>query len=385
MSNAFLISCSDHYDHRMQYWDTALRSLGFSTTYLTSDFSHTAKKKFSCAIPGCVQLHVHPYRKNLSLGRIFSHMEFARAVSRYLGSQKTPPTILVCLLPPNCLAEALARYRRRHPNILLIFDVFDLWPESFPSSRLKQLLALPFRVWASLRDQNLKYADFVTTECELFRRILSLPESSSRVIYFALPSSTTGISSFPALPRDRAEIAYLGSINNLIDIPRISAFLKALSKIMPVRLHIIGEGESRTAFCQAAEEAGAEVVFHGPVFDETEKDTILRSCHFGLNVMKSSVCVGLTMKSVDYLRHGLPLLSTIPGDTEELIQSKGFGLVFDEPEAAAAAVAKAIQHGTEPLATAASAAFSSLFSSDHAEAACRAVLLSLLPEQGGAS
>ena len=384
MSGAFLISCSDHYDHRMRYWDAALRSLGFSTAYLTSDFSHTEKKPFACAVPGCVQLHVRPYQKNLSPDRILSHMGFARAVSRYLERQTEPPTVLVCLLPPNSLAAALVRYRRRHPGTLLIFDIFDLWPESFPSSRLKRLLALPFRVWASLRDRNLPRADFVTTECGLFQCRLTLPEGRSRVLYFALPPAASPQGS-PVLPRDRAELAYLGSIHNLIDIPRIAAFLKALSAVLPVRLHVIGEGESRAAFCRAAEEAGAEVLFHGPIYDEEKKDAILRACHFGLNVMKPSVFVGLTMKSVDYLRHGLPLLSTIPGDTEELIRSRGFGIVWEQPETAARDAADAIRRGTEPMAAAAEAAYAALFSSERAEAACREILLSLLPEQGGAS
>lgn len=203
------------------------------------------------------------------------------------------------------------------------------------------------------------------------------------MIYFALPPCRS-VSAAPALPRDRAEIAYLGSINNLIDIPRISAFLRALSSFLPVRLHVIGDGESRAAFFQASKDAGAEVVFHGPVFEEVEKDRILRSCHFGLNVMKPSVCVGLTMKSVDYLRHGLPLISTIAGDTEELIQSRGFGLVFEEPESAAKRTADWIRRGTEPLIQAAETTFRALFSSDRAEAACKDVLLSVLPEQGAA-
>ena len=54
------------------------------------------------------------------------------------------------------------------------------------------------------------------------------------------------------------------------------------------------------------------------------------TCHFGLNIMKSSVCVGLTMKSVDYFRHGLPIINTIPGDTAELIRTRGIGVQLTE-------------------------------------------------------
>ena len=77
MKHAYLISCSDHYSHRMGDWDRALQAFGIPATYLTSDFSHTAKETYSCTVPGCVQLHVRPYRKNLSADRILSHREFA--------------------------------------------------------------------------------------------------------------------------------------------------------------------------------------------------------------------------------------------------------------------------------------------------------------------
>ena len=379
MKQAFLISCSDHYGHRMVYWDQALQSLGLTATYLTSDFGHTSKQVFHCTVPGCVQLHVRPYQKNLSADRILSHREFAVRTRHYLEALPEPPAILVCLLPPNFLARELKRYKRRHPEVRLIFDLFDLWPETFPSSRMKRLLALPFHIWASLRDKNLDAADFVTAECSMYREILTLDGSHSGTVYFALPPYKGP--EFPAeLPRDRAEIAYLGAINNLIDIPRIAALLRALSARLPVRLHVIGEGETRVAFCDAARETGAEVVFHGEIFDETEKHRILSGCHFGLNVMKDSVCVGLTMKSVDYLRHGLPLISSIGGDTAALLASRSIGLSLRAPEVTAASAADLIRGGTEHLSRSARETFDTLFSSHKAVAASQAALRQVLPD-----
>lgn len=378
MSKAYLISCSDHYDHRMQYWDRSLRALGLETVYLTSDFSHSDKKPFCCAVPGCVQLHVPPYRRNLSLARILSHRSFARQAAAYLRALPEPPAAVVCLVPPNFLCRELVRWRRRCPGSRLVFDLFDLWPETFPSSRLKRLLALPFRIWSGLRDRNLGGADFVTAECGYFLRRLGRTGDRARAVYFALPPYEGPEPEAAPLPRDRAVLGYLGAINHLIDIPRITALIRALSARLPVTLHVIGEGESRPAFCEAARDAGAEVVFHGKVYDEAEKHAVLAQCHFGLNIMKDSVCVGLTMKSVDYLRHGLPLLSSIGGDTAELLAAEGFGLPLRRPEETAAEAARCIQSGTEPLRRAARDAFAAHFSSSQAEAACTEVLAALL-------
>ena len=72
---AVLLSCSDHYNHRLYVIDGYLRSLGYETVYYTSDFDHTSKKVFRCTVPGCRQIHVRPYQKNLSLSRILSHRD----------------------------------------------------------------------------------------------------------------------------------------------------------------------------------------------------------------------------------------------------------------------------------------------------------------------
>lgn len=111
---AVLLSCSDHYNHRLYVIDGYLRSLGYETVYYTSDFDHTSKKVFRCTVPGCRQIHVRPYQKNLSLSRILSHRDFARLVFQEL--EQDPPDVVVAQLPPNYLAHYAARFKARAPG-----------------------------------------------------------------------------------------------------------------------------------------------------------------------------------------------------------------------------------------------------------------------------
>ncbi|NLU24046.1 MAG: glycosyltransferase family 4 protein [Clostridiales bacterium] len=319
---AYLISCSDHYGHRLFAIDEYLKSAGFATTYVTCDFDHSSKRVFRCPVPGCVQLHARPYQKNLSFDRILSHKNYARDVFRWLETREEP-ALVVALLPPNYLAKYGAAYKRRHPQVRLIFDLFDLWPETFPFGRMKRLLGVPFHIWAGMRDQNLKYADLVTAECDLFREKLGF--SSIRTVYLAA-RPLTGVSVDYTGTFERLQLCYLGAINNIIDIPGICGFLREAVKYRPVTLHVIGGGERQQELLSGAAAAGAEVVYHGIIYDEAEKHAIMNGCHFGLNFMKSAVCIGLTMKSVDYLKHGLPLLSNIPADTQRLIGERHIGL-----------------------------------------------------------
>ena len=326
---AYLISCSDHYSHRLHVVDTCLRELGYQTAYITSDFDHTAKQVFTCSIPGCIQIHARPYQKNLSVDRILSHMFFARDVFQYLEALPQQPDVIVALLPPNFLAYYGAKYKKKHPDVKLIFDIFDLWPETFPSGRAKKLLAPAFAVWAAVRDWNLDAADFVVTECEMFRQKLKLRPETSGTVWLCAESLKTE-NPGPVLRQDRLELCYLGAINNVISIPDICALIRELTAEKPVVLHIIGKGEREREFVDEAKASGAEVIFHGPVYDEAQKLEIMNRCHFGINIMKSSVCVGLTMKSVDYFRFGLPIINNIPGDTMQLVQEEGIGLQLEE-------------------------------------------------------
>lgn len=324
---AYLISCSDHYDHRLHVADSCLRSRGYDTTYITSNFDHTDKKVFTCRVDGCVQLPARPYRKNLSVDRILSHRNFARDVFRYLEKLPRQPEVLVIQLPPNFLAHYAAKYKKRHPQVKLIFEIFDLWPETFPGGLAKKLLAPAFWIWAAIRDRNLGAADYVVTECEMFREKLGLTEKSQAVWLCTEPLHIEKTP--PVLAEDKLVLCNLGAINNVISIPLICELLRELTPHKKVVLHIIGAGERQQDLVDEATAAGAEVIFHGAIYDETKKLEIMNQCHFGLNIMKSSVCVGLTMKSVDYFRFGLPIINNIPADTRRLVEQRGIGLHLD--------------------------------------------------------
>lgn len=331
-TTAYLISCSDHYEHRLRFFDEQLRKCGYKTVYITSDFDHSTKSHFRSAVPNCVQLEVLPYEKNLSVKRIISHWQFARKVVRYLEKLDEEPDVIVALLPPNFLAHYLAKFKKNHKSTKLIFDIFDLWPETFPSSGVKKLLTPVFWLWARLRDHSLPKADCITAECELFREKLGLSEENSRTIYLC-EDDLEDKHLLPNLPEDRWQLCYLGAVNNVIGIPEICRLVEHLNRQKPVTVHIIGLGERLALFAQQLKDAGADVICHGPVYDDERKQEIIHKCHFGINIVSSAACIGLTMKSVEYFRHGLPIISNIPADTQHLVERNGVGIQYDEQTA----------------------------------------------------
>ena len=242
--------------------------------------------------------------------------------------EKIKPDLLYTLVPPNSLARSAAKYIQKHKEVKLIFDLIDLWPESMPIGKIKKIPLFAF--WKEMRDKSLRFADFVILECDLYKIVLGDAINGINVETVYLANKDINAASAPMLREKEIHLAYLGSINNIIDIPKIKEIIAALKEIKPVTLHIIGDGESKQELIDAAERAGASVVYHGKIYDPQAKQDIFDKCHFGLNIMKNCVCVGLTMKSIDYFQHGLPIINNIPGDTAEIINKYKVGINIDK-------------------------------------------------------
>lgn len=330
MKTAVLISCFGWYKSRLQPIKDELESKQYQVIVLLSDFLHGKKTKITDKFPECTYIHVKPYRKNVSLKRLLSHYFFAKDVRRRLNM--IGPELIYALLPPNSVADVCKKYKMDNPGTKLIFDIIDMWPESMPGKRYHD--TLPFCYWKKLRDNSLKEADHIFTECALYQEKIDLAfrDKCSRLFLYkednGIFRNITSRESYRKY-RDGKQIlklCYLGSINHIIDIEGICQIVESLNKNYAVDVRIIGKGESKDAFLDALKKIGAEISYYGAIYDETEKFKLLGNCDFALNMMVESVSVGLTIKSIDYLSYGLPLINNIKGDTWELVETENIGI-----------------------------------------------------------
>lgn len=325
---AVIVNCFDTYGDRVELLRKTLVEKGFSVEVFTSDYKHIEKIYINELREGYRYFHAQPYTKNLSMERLKSHQMLSREVFSYLDKNGNDIDLLWVLLPPNTFAKDAAEIKRKHKNIKLIFDLIDLWPETMPIPVVKNLW--PITVWGKIRDDNLNTADYIVTECDLYQKVLNLKQYGVpfATLYLAKEKSTQEIRS----PQDdgRLSLCYLGSINNIIDIDAICSIIRQAEKKYPVDLHIIGDGEKREELISRTKLSSARVFYHGKIYDEKGKQDIFNQCHYGLNIMKKSVCVGLTMKSLDYLSGGLPIINNIKGDTWDSVEKYSIGINYPE-------------------------------------------------------
>ncbi|MBU3213951.1 glycosyltransferase [Clostridium estertheticum] len=317
-----IVNCFDTYEDRIDLLHDYFIDKGHDVTIIQSNFRHFKKVKRTESKQDFIFVESKPYYKNMSVARLSSHYSYAKKAFQLVDDLQ--PDLLYVMVPPNSLVKFAAKYKRKHSNVKLIFDLIDLWPETMPIGKIKAIP--PFTFWKLMRDKNLKYADLVITECNLYQSILKnvLKGIKAETVYLA--KGEVNVESHPMFNKDEIHLCYLGSINNIIDIPQIKRLVKLIHEIKPVTLHIIGDGEKRDDLIDEVKSTGAIVEYHGKIYDPQKKQEIFDKCQFGLNIMKDTVCVGLTMKSIDYFQAGLPILNSIKADTSKIVEEYKIGI-----------------------------------------------------------
>lgn len=325
---AYLFDVYDDYTIRLRYVRDVFAEKGYQVTVYLSDFDHFKKEKYQTKREDCEYIEVLPYSRNFSFARIRSHMKFAKSC---LKIQKEDPADLVyVMVPPNSMARQFGMHHKKNPSYKLIFDLCDMWPESFPVKGMKPLLALPFSVWASLRDSSMKYADLIMSECDLFADMIRkhVPDEILKTFWLCRRQIVT-----EALPveSDILTFAYIGSINHVVDADAIVSVLAEVKKHTALKFHIIGDGESRERLISLLDENQIDYEYHGLVFDEEEKRKIFAKCHYGFNMMRDTACIGLTMKSLDYFAYDIPVINNVPADTWKMVEEHDLGFNISDP------------------------------------------------------
>lgn len=326
---AVLVSCFDWYEKRLIYIDNYLKKKGYSVLILTSDYSHVKKKKNThlSSVANVKYIEVPEYRRNISGKRLYSHYIFAKRVEECI--KKELPVLVYSLIPPNYLLHILKK-QKEIIRYKLIVDIIDLWPESFPYGKRD---IFPFCYWRNLRNKNLAYVDLAVVECDLYRKQIDKYIDAKKIhtLYLIEKPLEFGLmTDKDTVSNNKIVLGYLGSINSLIDITRICQVVSILQKVNPVKVEIVGCGEKSNELISTLKKFNCEVNYYGAVFDEKEKYRIFKKCNFGINIYKNNVQIGLTIKSIDYFKYGLPVLNTIQGDTQSIIDKYSAGININE-------------------------------------------------------
>lgn len=328
MKKAAIVSCNDNYDYetRTKYVKNYLNEKGFNVVFVIADFDHRNKKDYAAnRTDNFEYIHVKKYKKNISINRILSHIQFAKKTKEFLLKNKFD--LVYHCAPPNYTIKELSKLKTLH-SYFLITEIGDMWPETMPLSKLyKKVLCLPFSIWKNLRDKYLFNSDVVIAECDLFNQQLRNNTGLTNIntVYFCKKSNCIPFNDF-LIDDKKISLIYLGSVNNIIDFDIIAKLVRKIANRKDVEIHIIGDGEKKDEMIAMIEHSGGKTVFHGQIYDDELKRDIFSKCQYALNIMKTEVYVGMTMKSLDYFSFGIPLINNIGADIGRIVETEKIGL-----------------------------------------------------------
>lgn len=319
------------FDLRVKYLYEYFKQKGCKVYIVTSDFDHRTKNYFCVDNSDAIVIHTMNYKRNMSLDRMLSHYLFAKAA--YRKCVLLCPDVVYVLTPPNCLFYFFSRFKKNCHNKItkIYYDVWDLWPETIPLGKNLKLVLMPlFYLWKLIRNYSLSYNDNIFFECKYFLDYLKVQNNlcNCDVLYLKKDNKLDYLENLKI--SNTIDLLYLGSINNLLDIDFMLNILQVLKSKYDICLHIIGNGEKLDRFTDLLKKDSIKFIKHGMIFDEKEKLDIISNCHFALNIMKKSVFVGLTMKSLDYFYYGIPIINNIRGDSMDIIEKYNCGFNVDE-------------------------------------------------------
>lgn len=336
---------------------------GHDVTWWTSTFDHGRKRD---RWPADHTLEIGPryrirafrgggYAKNVSLARIRDHRAVAHKVAASFARVPKPDLIL-CSYPTIELASASVRYGHRHA-VPVAVDVRDQWPDIF-----LELVPKPLRPPA-----RLALASAFRDARRTLRGATAILGVTPGMVKWGLARAgrTAG-------PLDRAfPLAYDGTPPPAPEVEKAVAAWRArrigLPGSFPVcyfgafsRHKLALETVLEAARILADRERGIEFVLCGDGDDLDHYRRLAagaRNVHFPGWVGKSEIwglmsvaAMGLAPyastpnyvenipnKPIEYLAGGLPLLSSLQGNVEDLIRSTGCGIAYreDDPRALA--------------------------------------------------
>lgn len=299
-------------------------------------------------------LYSKPYTSNVSPTRFMSDVVGAKRILAKMQTQEKPDVVF-CAFPTIEIAHASKRYCARH-GVPLVLDVRDLWPDIFETllppkkarlakplmGALRRRTAASFQAATGITGVSQKYLDFG------LRYAGRKQGPNDGVFPLGYPRDLE-----PQDPevRDRllAEmgvdpkkfiawfVGIFGSSYDILSVVKAARRLKEQGDDS-IQFVLCGEGDQFDAVKKEAE--GLDNVLLTGWVDKPKLAAIGARADVGLMAYRAVAPQGLPNKLFEYLASGLPVISSLLGETEAAVAKYGCGRTVrpESPEALADAL-----------------------------------------------
>lgn len=322
---------------------------GHRVTWWTSRFDHFTKRFFAIETESRAVSHLLTlrfltgcgYRRNVSPARLLDHWQIGREFRR-AAAREPVPHLIVCSFPTIELAAAATAYGARR-SVPVVVDVRDLWPDIFVDVAPRALRWLPrllLRPYVAATRTALRRASALTAVSQGYldwagRRAGREIDSSDRVwpLGYSLPDA--GLP--PRAEAHRAIVAFGGSPSAITCL--FSGTFGRTYDLHPIfdiaaelesegfQFLICGDGERRSEW--RARASGLSNVILAGWLDKSQMEAALAASDIGLAAYSISAPQGIPNKVIEYLAAGLPVVSSLTGESREMLEVARCGITYD--------------------------------------------------------
>lgn len=318
----FTLRLDGEREGRFSYLADVLAKRDHSVELVITDFSHGLKTKrpeprrdlYPFKIIEC---HEPGYKKNVSVGRLYSHWVWGRNVYNYLKSI-AKPDVIYCAVPSITVAKLAAKYCRQN-KVKFVTDVQDLWPEAFCMSIHNKLLQKLFLPMEHSVNKAYAAADLAVAVSDTYvNRTLSVNKKNAKGISVFLGNNGALFDSEKGnynveRKGDELLLCYIGGLKDSYDIPCVidaMALVESDKQFnQTVRFVVIGDGPFRPRFERYAKEKQINCIFLGGK-PYAEMASLLSSCDMCVNPIVKGSAASIINKVGDYALSGLPVINT---------------------------------------------------------------------------
>jgi glycosyltransferase involved in cell wall biosynthesis len=346
---------------------------GHTVELWTSTFEHVQHKyhrrgsKLECQgerfsvqfIDGC------GYSYDSSPRRLIHNRQTGKEFARVVSGRRSKPDIIFSPVPILELAEAVIEYSQAN-KVPVIVDVRDLWPDVyyrlFPKwshPLVKLLLILEYRRVRRVFSQ----ADGITAVSKTYldwglEHAGRAMGSNDAVFPLGYTDAVSAVDQ-PVAQRAAAMarqfgitehhfvVSFVGTFCGSYNLETVLESARLLREDDRVRFLIAGTGDG---FINISEQvAGLPNVFLLGWLDFVSVRAVLKLSTIGLAPYASDALMSLPNKPFEYMAAGLPLLSSLRGELDELISESGIGLAYEaeNPQSLASQVGWFLSHPDE--------------------------------------
>jgi glycosyltransferase involved in cell wall biosynthesis len=334
--------------HRVGILSKMLRSRGNIVNWWTTTYDHQGKKYLYSQNTENVNrndvsmifLHSkNKYRKNISYLRIKNHVEVSKEFNS-LSSYKKKPDIIYCAFPTIDLAYEAVKYGKSN-DVPIVIDVRDLWPDIFinPFHRflhplikffLKKYIKQTkyvFKNCTAITAVSKKYLDYGLHYGHRSQSVLDRVFPLAYQEYFLeqdefqkcyLKFSKMGVDT------NKIIVWFVGTFGSTYDLLSV---IKAVKRVdINVQFVMTGDGENDSLWKKESSN-NPNIIFTGWANKE-ELCYLGNVSKIGLMAYRKGAPQGLPNKIFEYMSYGLPILSSLEGESKILLNDNNVGLTY---------------------------------------------------------